>query len=201
MSSTAEDADVKLADFGLSSKLANQYGKDLSAQCGTPSYMAPELVHKGGKYGQPVDCWALGITLYLMLAGRCPFVGDNLQDLFRRIEFDDVPFPMVPWKVLDKQCPAARDLVQRMLEKDCVWRYTAAEALQHPFLRNEPLEGNEPLPSVLDMMEEMLEDQHAEASSEAAQSSEAADGNESSASLGGGNEGTIAPQIAGSEIG
>ena len=70
-----ENYDVKIIDFGFS--LFTQPGKKLNLHCGTPSYMAPELVAKKDYLGQPVDVWALGVLLYKMLTGYYPFNGKS----------------------------------------------------------------------------------------------------------------------------
>ena len=68
-----ENYDVKIIDFGFSLFTTNN--KKLNLHCGTPSYMAPELVAKKDYLGQPVDVWALGVLLYKMLTGYYPFNG------------------------------------------------------------------------------------------------------------------------------
>jgi len=73
-----ENYDVKIIDFGFS--LFTQPGKKLNLHCGTPSYMAPELVAKKDYLGQPVDIWALGVLLYKMLTGYYPFNGKKLAN-------------------------------------------------------------------------------------------------------------------------
>ena len=69
---------VKLIDFGFSVIVANQ---KLKVFCGTPSYMCPEIVRKKDYDGKPVDMWALGVMLYVMLTGTFPFRGTSEQDL------------------------------------------------------------------------------------------------------------------------
>ena len=75
-----ENYDVKIIDFGFSLFTTNN--KKLNLHCGTPSYMAPELVAKKDYLGQPVDVWALGVLLYKMLTGYYPFNGIQLTRLF-----------------------------------------------------------------------------------------------------------------------
>ena len=69
-----ENYDVKIIDFGFS--LFTTKNKKLNLHCGTPSYMAPELVAKKDYLGSPVDVWALGVLLYKMLTGYYPFNGN-----------------------------------------------------------------------------------------------------------------------------
>ena len=78
------DAGVaKLVDFGFSTFLPNEKKKKIF--CGTPSFMAPEILLKREHSGPPSDIWSLGIMLYMMLAGRVPFKGKNEKDLERKI--------------------------------------------------------------------------------------------------------------------
>ena len=65
---------VKLIDFGFS-VLTNTANQRLKVFCGTPSYMAPEITRKTDYEGRPVDMWALGVLLYVMLTGTFPFRG------------------------------------------------------------------------------------------------------------------------------
>jgi MAP/microtubule affinity-regulating kinase len=75
---------VKLIDFGFS-VLTNTPNQRLKVFCGTPSYMAPEITRKTDYEGRPVDMWALGVLLYVMLTGTFPFRGVSEQDLYQRI--------------------------------------------------------------------------------------------------------------------
>lgn len=75
---------VKLIDFGFS-VLVNDARQRLKVFCGTPSYMAPEITRKSDYEGMPVDMWALGVLLYVMLTGAFPFRGTSEQDLYQRI--------------------------------------------------------------------------------------------------------------------
>eukprot|EP00927_Polykrikos_kofoidii_P066735 TRINITY_DN62297_c0_g1_i1.p1 TRINITY_DN62297_c0_g1~~TRINITY_DN62297_c0_g1_i1.p1 ORF type:complete len:1471 (+),score=206.66 TRINITY_DN62297_c0_g1_i1:72-4415(+) len=75
---------LKIADFGVA-VVVKPPGRRLQEHCGTPSYIAPEILLEAGYDGEPVDVWSAGIVLYAMLSGRVPFKGDSLLDLKRRI--------------------------------------------------------------------------------------------------------------------
>ena len=75
---------IKLIDYGFSVVQSATQTK-LKIFCGTPSYMAPEIVRKHDYDGKPVDMWALGVVLFVMLTGCFPFRGQNEKDLFTRI--------------------------------------------------------------------------------------------------------------------
>ena len=72
---------IKIIDFGFSVKVSSD--KKLNIFCGTPSYMAPEIVKKTEYYGKSSDIWSLGILLYVMLFGKFPFRGKDDNDLYR----------------------------------------------------------------------------------------------------------------------
>lgn len=92
---------MKIIDYGFSIIISND--KKLNVFCGTPSYMAPEIIEKMGYKGQTVDCWALGICLYVMLCGAFPFKGFHKsiykikgyddKELFRNIKKGKIDYP------------------------------------------------------------------------------------------------------------
>jgi len=129
VSKNEEDMRIKLADFGLS-KLYS--GKNLVTACGTPFYVAPDVL-VGGGYGPAVDIWSAGILLYVLLSGRLPFSADNDADLFRLIMKADLVFKSPQFDIVSD---TAKDLISKVLVADPTKRLTAKQALDHPFLKN-----------------------------------------------------------------
>ncbi|KAF7366322.1 Calcium calmodulin dependent protein [Mycena sanguinolenta] len=130
----AEDADLMIADFGLSRVMDNEKPL-LNGVYGTPGYMAPEIffdsVDAAG-HGKPVDVWAMGVITYLLLAGYAPFDRDTPEAEMQAIIAGDYAFaPAEYWANVSE---TARDFVQACLTVDPVRRPTAAEALEHQWL-------------------------------------------------------------------
>ena len=82
----------KIADFGMCKEGINN-GLTTSTFCGTPDYIAPEILQEL-EYGPSVDWWALGVLMYEMMVGQPPFEADNEEDLFDSILHDDVLYPV-----------------------------------------------------------------------------------------------------------
>jgi calcium/calmodulin-dependent protein kinase I len=128
--------DIKLADFGLSKIIK---GQALTTACGTPFYVAPDIL-MGDGYNSAVDLWAAGVLLYVLLSGRLPFAADSDADLFKAILECDLV-----WKSpqFDNVSDEAKDLIKHLILKTPEQRYTATQALAHPFItgttRNEQL--------------------------------------------------------------
>jgi serine/threonine protein kinase len=126
------DLTVKLADFGLS-KLFN--GASLKTACGTPFYVAPDilLASDDSGYGPAVDMWAVGVLLYILLSGRLPFSGDDDEELFRNIMEGKLV-----WKSpqFDEISNEAKDLISHLIVVEPEDRFSAQEALAHPFIKS-----------------------------------------------------------------
>ena len=106
---------IALCDFGLC-KLDMKDEDKTNTFCGTPEYLAPELLHGQG-YTKAVDWWTLGVLLYEMLTGLPPFYDENTNEMYRKILAEPLHFPgpeIVP--------PAARDLLTRLLDRDATRR-------------------------------------------------------------------------------
>lgn len=129
---TPEDnADLLIADFGLSRIMDEEQFHVLTTTCGTPGYMAPEIFKKIG-HGKPVDIWALGVITYFLLCGYTPFDRDTDFEEMQAILQADYSFtPVDYWRGVSD---AAKDFIRRCLTIDASRRMTAHEALQHPFL-------------------------------------------------------------------
>ncbi|CAK8696870.1 calcium/calmodulin-dependent protein kinase type II delta chain-like isoform X2 [Clavelina lepadiformis] len=129
LASKEKGAIVKLADFGLAVETADDqihwYGF-----AGTPGYLAPEVLRKE-PYGKPVDLWACGVILYILLVGYPPFWDDNQDKLYEQIKKGAYDFPSPEWDTVTKE---AKDLIKRLLTIDTSERITAYEALRHPWI-------------------------------------------------------------------
>ncbi|XP_013858751.1 serine/threonine-protein kinase DCLK1a isoform X2 [Austrofundulus limnaeus] len=128
---------LKLGDFGL----ATVVDGPLYTVCGTPTYVAPEIIAETG-YGLKVDIWAAGVITYILLCGFPPFRGssDDQEALFDQILMGQLEFPLPYW---DNVSEAAKDLIRSMLEVEVDQRYTALQVLEHPWVTNEGLCENE----------------------------------------------------------
>nr|APB97101.1 camk-2-T267A [synthetic construct] len=129
---TPEDnADLLIADFGLSRIMDEEQFHVLTTTCGTPGYMAPEIFKKTG-HGKPVDIWALGVITYFLLCGYTPFDRDSDFEEMQAILNADYSFtPLEYWRGVSDN---AKDFIRRCLTIDPAKRMAAHEALQHPFV-------------------------------------------------------------------
>uniref|UniRef100_A0A8C4QUF7 CaM kinase-like vesicle-associated protein n=1 Tax=Eptatretus burgeri TaxID=7764 RepID=A0A8C4QUF7_EPTBU len=125
---------VVISDFHLA-RLQNRMMRE---PCGTPEYLAPEMVGRQ-HYGQPVDCWAIGVITYILLSGNPPFYEEQDEEdydshdknLFRKILAGDYEFDSPYW---DDISDAAKELVSQLMEVDQCQRITAQEAIQHDWI-------------------------------------------------------------------
>lgn len=129
---TPEDnADLLVADFGLSRIMDEESFHVLTTTCGTPGYMAPEIFNKTG-HGKPVDVWAIGVITYFLLCGYPPFDRDSNLEEMQAILVADYSFtPLEYWRNVSQ---AARKFIQSCLTVDPTARITAHDALQHPWI-------------------------------------------------------------------
>ncbi|KAI4259992.1 MAG: hypothetical protein LQ352_000488 [Teloschistes flavicans] len=129
---TPEDnADLLIADFGLSRIMDEEAFHVLTTTCGTPGYMAPEIFKKTG-HGKPVDVWAIGVITYFLLCGYTPFDRDSNLEEMQAILIADYSFtPLEYWRGVSLP---ARDFIKRCLTIDPQVRMTSHQALSHPFV-------------------------------------------------------------------
>jgi len=119
---------LKLADFGL----AVAVREPLFTVCGTPTYVAPEILAETG-YGVKVDVWAIGVIMYILLCGYPPFSSrtNNQEELFDQILSGLFEFNSPDW---DEVTYPAKELISWSLVVDPLQRYSAKEILQHPWI-------------------------------------------------------------------
>ena len=125
---------VKISDFGLSRMLGIH--AHLGTFCGTRSYLAPELFSEDG-YGMEVDMWSLGVILYGMLSNSLPFAEDAPYSVWDQIKLGLYSFPD---PLFGHVSEGGRDLIRRLMQVDPDVRWSAPQALSHPWIKNIPLE-------------------------------------------------------------
>jgi len=135
LTTKGKDGIVKLADFGFAARTDMSVSDyQLSTACGTPGYVAPEIV-SGLKYGREVDMWSLGVITFILLGGYPPFHDDDQQELFRLIRRGKFHFDPAYWGLVSEE---AKDCVRAMLTVDRSKRIKAGEVKDHVWIKNVP---------------------------------------------------------------
>lgn len=124
-----ENENLKVSDFGLSA-LPEHLRQDglLHTQCGTPAYVAPEVVRKRGYNGFKADTWSCGVILYALLAGFLPFQHENLMSMYNKVFKEEYQFP--PWF-----SPESKRLISKILVADPERRITIASIMNVPWFQ------------------------------------------------------------------
>ncbi|KAM3622666.1 uncharacterized protein V6R79_001779 [Siganus canaliculatus] len=127
---------LKLGDFGLATVVEGP----LYTVCGTPTYVAPEIIAESG-YGLKVDIWAAGVITYILLCGFPPFRSESnrQEDLFDQILLGQLDFPSPYW---DNITDSAKELIGKMLQVNAEARYTAQDILSHPWVTDDAVIEN-----------------------------------------------------------
>ncbi|XP_022527535.2 calcium/calmodulin-dependent protein kinase type 1D isoform X1 [Astyanax mexicanus] len=119
---------IMISDFGLSKMEGT--GDVMSTACGTPGYVAPEVLAQK-PYSKAVDCWSIGVIAYILLCGYPPFYDENDSKLFEQILKADYEFDAPYW---DDISDSAKHFIGCLMEKDSSKRYTCEQALRHPWI-------------------------------------------------------------------
>lgn len=124
----ADDGTVKICDFSVSQSFEDNDDR-LTYSAGSPVFLSPELCEPGTTpQGRAADIWALGVCLYCFIFGTCPFLGNNIVDIYQKIRNDEIKFPRdIP--------PALADLLHKLLTKNPKQRITISEIKDHPWVR------------------------------------------------------------------
>ena len=125
------DVNIKLTDFGLAK---NMTAEGLKTFCGTPQYFAPEVFRRShtvkgnGRYGKEIDCWSIGVILFILLSGSPPF---DVSAGFDSVANAEIVFYDDQWRLVTLE---ARDLLMRLLEKDPRKRLSVKDACDHAWV-------------------------------------------------------------------
>ena len=131
LASKGDNAPIKVADFGLARVMKK--GDVMKTACGTPGYVAPEIL-MGHGYGKEVDLWALGVITYILLCGFPPFYDDSQSELFNTIRKGKYHYPSPYW---DEVSSDARNVIDNLLKLDPRVRWTAEQVLENPWVASE----------------------------------------------------------------
>ena len=118
---------IKVADFGFATRV---HGLEKLPQCGTPGYVAPEIL-KNESYGLACDMWSIGIIAYILLGGYPPFNEKNQKDIFKKIKSGKYEFHADYWGNVSTE---AKDFIAKLLVLDQKKRYTVDQALKHEWI-------------------------------------------------------------------
>lgn len=139
---------IKVTDFGLAVQKGGVGSENmLQATCGTPIYMAPEIIN-AHDYSQQCDIWSIGVIMYMLLSGDPPFMGSSEEKLFELIKRGALTFSSPVWQSVSE---AAKDVLQKLLRVDPADRITANELLDNPWITGDTSSVQRPS-NVLEMM-------------------------------------------------
>ncbi|RKP21726.1 Pkinase-domain-containing protein, partial [Rozella allomycis CSF55] len=136
-SDKTSNARIMIGDFGLS-KIFNEE-EVMKTACGTPGYVAPEVLKRKG-YSRSVDLWSIGVITYILLVGYPPFYEENNAALFALIMKGDYEFDSPYWDNISKE---AKDFISKLLVVDHEKRLDARAAIEHPWIKRFKPEENE----------------------------------------------------------
>ncbi|NXU47606.1 KCC1G kinase, partial [Turnix velox] len=136
-----ENSKIMITDFGLSKMEQNGI---MSTACGTPGYVAPEVLAQK-PYSKAVDCWSIGVITYILLCGYPPFYEETESKLFEKIKEGYFEFESPFW---DDISESAKDFIRHLLEKNPTTRFTCEEALRHPWINGNTALHRDIYPSV-----------------------------------------------------
>lgn len=141
--STEGKAELKIADFGLATVIAEPQ-EEITDGVGSAFFIAPEVLAR--RYTSSCDIWSLGVNLYLLLSGTVPFgaAATKAAEVYRAIRTEPLTFSGKAWGAIS---PLARELVAGLLEKQPFRRYTLAQALAHPWVTGDGAAPDTPLDS------------------------------------------------------
>ncbi|XP_022618933.1 calcium/calmodulin-dependent protein kinase type 1D-like [Seriola dumerili] len=122
-----ENSKIMISDFGLSKMVDNGI---MSTACGTPGYVAPEVLAQK-PYSKAVDCWSIGVITYILLCGYPPFYEESETRLFSKIMKAQYEFDSPFW---DDISESAKDFIRNMMQKNPSMRYSTDQALRHPWI-------------------------------------------------------------------
>ena len=121
----SSNGEIKICDFGVSKLVKGD--EKMTEQCGTPAYIAPEILLDRGYQGFGIDIWSAGVVLYAMLYGTVPFKANNMSELQKMIV-------KAKYSLQDCISKEARDMLRCLLEKDPAKRISVTNILKHPWM-------------------------------------------------------------------
>jgi len=125
LKSKNSDSEIKIADFGFAKQAQNDHS--LSTMCGTPGYVAPEILRKE-KYGTKADMWSMGVIIFIMLGGYPPFYAETPRQLLRLSKAGKFDFDPEYWGEISD---GVKDMISSLLVTSPEKRLSADEALKH----------------------------------------------------------------------
>ncbi|CAD8105530.1 unnamed protein product [Paramecium sonneborni] len=123
----ATEQNIKIIDFGTAKQIISN--TQLKQKTGTPYFIAPEVIDQN--YNSKCDLWSCGVILYIMMSGKPPFNGTNIDDLYRNIKNGYVDFTGCEWELVSQD---AKSFIQKLLVVDPSKRISAEQALKDPWI-------------------------------------------------------------------